>query len=203
MGPGLATSTYVLDRARARTARAPRPRIEPDMLSEPRPYHHWSPRCEGSIVEPSIRASSGLAEYVHRSADEAKIMRFLPEEFARHIDDFLISVGPATGRMLHLLAIGANAETILELRSAYGYSTIWFTNAARETGGKVVGLELSQAKSTMRRRSSRAPGLRSGRTIASTACSHAAAPGETPSTRSCWTYRKTCSSPASSSSIRS
>jgi len=38
-----------------------------------------------------------------------------PEEFARRIDDFLISVGPATGRMLHLLAIGANAKSILML----------------------------------------------------------------------------------------
>ena len=45
-------------------------------------------------------------------------MHSQPEEFARRIDDFLISVGPATGRMLHLLA----------------------------TGGKVVSLELSQRK---------------------------------------------------------
>jgi hypothetical protein len=36
-----------------------------------------------------------LAEYERRSADEAKIMHSQPEEFARRIDDFLISVGPA------------------------------------------------------------------------------------------------------------
>ena len=54
-----------------------------------------------------------LAEYERRSADEAKIMHSQPEEFARRIDDFLISVGPATGRMLHLVAIGANAKSIL------------------------------------------------------------------------------------------
>ena len=51
-----------------------------------------------------------LAEYERRSADEAKIMHSQPEEFARRIDDFLISVGPATGRMLHLLAIGRQRE---------------------------------------------------------------------------------------------
>ena len=87
-----------------------------------------------------------LAEYERRSADEAKIMHSQPEEFARRIDDFLISVGPATGRMLHLLAIGANAKSILELGTSYGYSTIWLADAARATGGKVVSLELSQRK---------------------------------------------------------
>jgi predicted O-methyltransferase YrrM len=87
-----------------------------------------------------------LAEYERRSADEAKIMHSQPEEFARRIDDFLISVGPATGRMLHLLAMGANAKSILELGTSYGYSTIWLADAARATGGKVVSLELSQRK---------------------------------------------------------
>jgi predicted O-methyltransferase YrrM len=87
-----------------------------------------------------------LAEYERRSADEAKIMHSQPEEFARRIDDFLISVGPATGRMLHLLATGANAKSILELGTSYGYSTIWLADAARATGGKVVSLELSQRK---------------------------------------------------------
>jgi predicted O-methyltransferase YrrM len=87
-----------------------------------------------------------LAEYERRSADEAKIMHSQPEEFARRIDECLISVGPATGRMLHLLAIGANAKSILELRTSYGYSTIWLADSARATGGKVVSLELSQRK---------------------------------------------------------
>jgi predicted O-methyltransferase YrrM len=56
-----------------------------------------------------------LAEYERRSANEAKIMHSQPGGFARRIDDFLLSVGPPTGRMLHLLAIGANAKSILEL----------------------------------------------------------------------------------------
>ena len=48
--------------------------------------------------------------------------------------------------MLHLLATGANAQNILELGASYGYSTIWLADAARETGGKVHSLELSQTK---------------------------------------------------------
>src|SRR5678816_4390755 len=87
-----------------------------------------------------------LTEYERRAADEARLMHADPAEFGRRIDEFLISVGPRTGRMLHLLATGANAKNILELGASYGYSTIWLADAARATGGKVVSLELSQRK---------------------------------------------------------
>jgi predicted O-methyltransferase YrrM len=87
-----------------------------------------------------------LAEYERRAENEARLMHADPAEFGRRIDEFLISVGPRTGRMLHLLATGADAKNILELGTSYGYSTIWLADAARETGGKVHSLELSQTK---------------------------------------------------------
>jgi predicted O-methyltransferase YrrM len=87
-----------------------------------------------------------LAEYERRAADEARFMHANPEEFGKRVDEFLICVGPKTGRMLHLLATGANARNILELGASYGYSTIWLADAARATGGKVHSLELSQRK---------------------------------------------------------
>ena len=87
-----------------------------------------------------------LSEYERRAADEARLMHADPAEFGRRIDEFLISVGPETGRMLHLLATGANARSILELGASYGYSTIWLADAARATGGKVHSLEISPRK---------------------------------------------------------
>lgn len=87
-----------------------------------------------------------LAEYERRAADEARLMHSDPAAFGARIDEFLISVGPDTGRMLHLLATGANARNILELGTSYGYSTLWLADAARATGGKVHSLELSQKK---------------------------------------------------------
>jgi hypothetical protein len=39
-----------------------------------------------------------LAEYERRAVDEARLMQADPAEFERRIDEFLISVGPATGR---------------------------------------------------------------------------------------------------------
>lgn len=87
-----------------------------------------------------------LADYDRRAADEMRLMQSDMAAFERRIDDFLIHVGPDTGRMLHLLATGAKARTILELGTSYGYSTIWLADAARATGGVVHSLELSQAK---------------------------------------------------------
>jgi predicted O-methyltransferase YrrM len=87
-----------------------------------------------------------LAEYEARSAQEMRLMRDDPAEFGKRIDDFLLCVGPETGRMLHLLATGAKAKCILEVGASYGYSTIWLADAARATGGKVHSLELSQKK---------------------------------------------------------
>jgi len=87
-----------------------------------------------------------LAEYERRAADEALLMHSNPAEFGRRVDEFLISVGPETGRMLHLLVTGAKARNIVELGTSYGYSTVWLADAARETGGKVHSLELSQRK---------------------------------------------------------
>ena len=88
-----------------------------------------------------------LAEYEQREAREFEVMKSLPpEETAARIDEFLISIGPQAGRLLHLLATSANARTIVELGASYGYSTLWLADAARTTGGKVHSLELSQTK---------------------------------------------------------
>jgi caffeoyl-CoA O-methyltransferase len=46
-------------------------------------------------------------------------------------------VGPAVGRILHQLALMINAETIFEMGSAIGYSTIWWARALGE-GGRVI-----------------------------------------------------------------
>lgn len=87
-----------------------------------------------------------LADYDRRAADEMRLMQSDMAAFERRIDEMLIHVGPDTGRLLHLLATGAKARTILELGTSYGYSTIWLADAARATGGIVHSLELSQAK---------------------------------------------------------
>ena len=43
-------------------------------------------------------------------------------------------VGPAVGRILHQLALMINANTVFELGSAIGYSTIWWARAVSKNG---------------------------------------------------------------------
>jgi predicted O-methyltransferase YrrM len=88
-----------------------------------------------------------LAEYEERSRNEWKLMGSLPAaEVGARIDEFLIFIGPQTGKLLHLIATSAKSQTLIEIGASYGYSTIWLADAARETGGKVHSLELSEMK---------------------------------------------------------
>jgi predicted O-methyltransferase YrrM len=52
-----------------------------------------------------------------------------------------ISVSPAQGKMLHLLALAQGARNILELGTLGGYSTIWLARAL-PAGGHLISLEV-------------------------------------------------------------
>lgn len=58
----------------------------------------------------------------------------------------MLDVGPETGMMLNLFVLMAKARTVLEVGSSVGYSTIWMAEAARQTGGKVITLEMDEGK---------------------------------------------------------
>lgn len=88
-----------------------------------------------------------LAEYERRAQQESPLMQSLSEgELISRIDEFLISVGPDTGKLMHMLAISSNAQRMIEVGTSYGYSTVWLADAARATGGKVHSFELSTKK---------------------------------------------------------
>lgn len=76
-------------------------------------------------------------------AEQARIPR--DEAYAR-VDEFLLPVGPETGRFMNDLIKAGKFRAILEVGSSYGYSTIWLAEAARTNGGKVVSLELHAGK---------------------------------------------------------
>lgn len=77
------------------------------------------------------------------------------------IDQFLLAVGPDTGRLLNILARGLKAPRILELGTSYGYSGIWLAEAARATGGRVTTMELADYKSQHAREMAEKAGLAS------------------------------------------
>ncbi len=71
------------------------------------------------------------------------------EEYAR--ERKVPIVGPAVGRLLHLLVKLTGARRIFEMGSAIGYSTIWLARAAGE-GAEVYYSDGSQANARRARR---------------------------------------------------
>jgi predicted O-methyltransferase YrrM len=58
----------------------------------------------------------------------------------------LRQIRPETGRFLALLAASAPAGKLVEIGTSAGYSTLWLSLAARETGRQVTTFEIDPAK---------------------------------------------------------
>jgi predicted O-methyltransferase YrrM len=112
-----------------------------------------------TAIDPRVQGV--LDEYQRRIEDERPRMRRAAEEgtFGKVIDEFLLPVGPESGRLLNILAKSLEAPKILELGTSYGYSGIWLADAARATGGRLVTMELSADKSAYARSMSAKAGL--------------------------------------------
>jgi predicted O-methyltransferase YrrM len=93
------------------------------------------------------RIETVIQDYEARAASEEQRIRNLnPAEAFKHVDEFLLPIGRATGTVLNVLIKEAKAKRILEIGTSYGYSTVWLAEAAAETGGKVISMELRPAK---------------------------------------------------------
>src|SRR5215469_6185851 len=103
-----------------------------------------------------------LRDFDRRAEAEMKRMREMPPaEMAKHIDEFLLPVGPATGQLMNILIKEAKARSILEIGTSHGYSTVWLAEAARATGGKVITLDLHAGKQEYARKALTEAGLAS------------------------------------------
>jgi predicted O-methyltransferase YrrM len=66
-------------------------------------------------------------------------------------DKRMLNITPDTGRLLWIMIRSSRARRVLEVGTSNGYSTIWLADAARETGGRVVTIEVNPAKARMAR----------------------------------------------------
>ncbi len=83
-----------------------------------------------------------LAEYHQRAAAEAKLRDGISrEDHLKQRDNFLLQIGEGPATILNTLAKEMRAKVIVEVGTSYGYSTLWFAEAARATGGKVITLD--------------------------------------------------------------
>jgi len=88
-----------------------------------------------------------LRLYEERLNEErAKRDSLSASEFSSRRDEFLLPVGQDVGNLLRDLAIGLGAQTIVEVGTSYGYSTLFLADAARRTGGKVYTYDLAASK---------------------------------------------------------
>ncbi len=95
--------------------------------------------------EADTRVEQVLAEYDARAAAESRLFA-AGWDLDERRDQLLLRIGPDTGRLVNILAKGAGARRLLELGTSYGYSTVWLAEAARETGGRVITLDLARHK---------------------------------------------------------
>jgi predicted O-methyltransferase YrrM len=110
-------------------------------------------------LDPAVQAV--LDEYHRRMEVERERMRTAAADgsIGQILDELLLPVGPETGQLIRVLAASLKAPRILEIGTSYGYSGIWLADAARAAGGRLVTLELSEAKSAHARAMSRKAGL--------------------------------------------
>jgi predicted O-methyltransferase YrrM len=91
-------------------------------------------------MDPKIQAV--IDEYQARADAETAEM----QNPNRRRDDLLLPIGKATATLVSLLIKEMKAQSILEIGTSYGYSTVWLADAARATGGRVTTLELHAHK---------------------------------------------------------
>jgi predicted O-methyltransferase YrrM len=85
--------------------------------------------------------------YEERLNEERATMESLSRpEFSSRVDEFLLPVGRDVAELLRDLAIGLGAQTIVEVGTSYGYSTLFLADAARRTGGKLYTYDLVASK---------------------------------------------------------
>ena len=103
-----------------------------------------------------------LTEYRLRVEAEDAIRKTIPrQEWLKRRDEFLLEVGEAVGTIMNLLVREAQARTILEVGTSYGYSTLWLAEAARATQGKLMSLDLNAEKQAYARAMLQKAGLES------------------------------------------
>src|ERR1043166_446616 len=62
------------------------------------------------------------------------------------VDQLALAAGPETAGFLNLLIRTMEAKQIVEVGTSIGYTALWLGEAARATGGRVIGMEAIEAK---------------------------------------------------------
>ncbi|NQV80607.1 MAG: class I SAM-dependent methyltransferase [Alphaproteobacteria bacterium] len=92
------------------------------------------PRVQAVIDELHTRIES----------EEAAISDGMPRRETR--DQRALAAGPQSAGLLNLLVRTKSARSIVEVGTSIGYTALWLGEAARDTGGHVIGMEYIDKK---------------------------------------------------------
>lgn len=88
-----------------------------------------------------------LQEYAQRIENEARMINdFDNDEYLRLRENMLLGIGEESGRFLNQLVLAARPKTLVEVGTAFGYSTLWIADAAKALDAMVFTYEISQHK---------------------------------------------------------
>jgi predicted O-methyltransferase YrrM len=111
-------------------------------------------------THPSRSIEGVLAELETRERAEQVVIDSLSvDQFMARREEFLISIGRATGQFLSSLIVATKPARILELGTGHGYSTLWLATAAAQIGATVTTVERAEAKVTHAKAMASAAGL--------------------------------------------
>lgn len=88
-------------------------------------------------------AAFTYAQAPSHDAADARVARFLEKMRGQWRD---MNVPEADGRILHDLIVKNNFKRALEIGTSTGHSGIWMASALRKTGGKLITLEIDEAR---------------------------------------------------------
>jgi len=105
-----------------------------------------------ALAAPLLLAADGQP-----AANKARVLEHL--DSMRRNERGMMNVAPAEGQYLADLVRKLDAKKILEIGTSNGYSGIWLAMAARETGGRLITLEVDKGRYALAQRNFRATGL--------------------------------------------
>jgi caffeoyl-CoA O-methyltransferase len=77
----------------------------------------------------------------------------------REAETGMMNIAPAEGQYLYDLVRKLNARRVLELGTSNGYSGIWFAMGLRDTGGRLITLDIDQGRYDLAQKNFVATGL--------------------------------------------
>ena len=102
---------------------------------------------KGRPTAMNAKFQSVLAEYAAREeAEREAIHGFDNETYMQQRETMLLGIGPETGQFLNLLIKASRPKYIVEVGTAFGYSTLWLAEAAENVGAMVTTYEVATEK---------------------------------------------------------